>query len=397
MTVLAQQGYGKAEKIEIGLREGSLSGAILSPRDMAPDALADFVQSLRSEFGTEPQLMMDPQFFATVIQDATDRNLPDYPYYTSGLRRSDFLVAKRVTEYVRNAIEYQSGLQLDMVASPSIVFDSFSDIANQTALQLGAESVASKELLQQDQELLVTFMLSEAALSDLDGINEFLDITTSWDVDGFYIIVEPQNQTYPASLDSDRLKNLMYMVYSWAELNDMYVMLGYSDFSGLPLRSVGASGQATGWFSGLRHFSRARWQPASGGRAPRPRYSAAPLLNSILNIPELSAAYQAGLIELCLSGTSHDSQFLSRNPADVDWSMQSQCLHHWEVMKDLSEKVVGDSVSSNVGLMAAAIDAARDSYDELARAGVEFDRLSGPSNLEIWRQSLGEFADMVQL
>ena len=397
MTILAQQGYGKALKIETGLHEGSISGAILSPRDMAPTTLESFISSIRAQFGTAPRLIMDPQFFASVIPDATDRNLPDYPYYTSGLRRSDFLVAKRVSEFVRSTIDYQTSLEVDFIASPTIAFDSFSDIANQTALQLGAESVSIIDTLRDNQELLVSFVIGEAALTDLDGINEFLDITTSWEAHGFYVVVEPQNSTYPASVESDRLANLMYMVYSWAELNDMKVWLGYSDFSGVPLRAVGATGQGTGWFSGLRHFSRGRWQPTSGGRPPRPRYSSGPLLNSILNIPELSAAFQVGLVEACLSRTSHDSEFLSRNPADVDWSMESQCLHHWQVLKSLSDRFAGDAVSTNLGELNGAIDLAEAAYEELVTAGVEFDRLSGPTNLDVWRRSITHFADMVQL
>ena len=397
MGLLAQQGYGKSDKIERGIRDGSLDGVILSPRDMSPSNMRSYIDELRREFGESPEIMMDPQFFASVLPDATDRNLPDYPYFDSGLRRADFLSARTVSRYVRDAIDFQRELDVDFVLSPTIAFDSFSDVANQTALQLGAESVENKDRIDGDQQLMVSFNLSEAALSDLDGINEFLDITTSWNMDGLYLVVEPQDRSYPATLDADRLVNLMYMIYSWAELNDLKVLLGYSDFIGLLLRSVGAESQATGWFSGLRHFSRSRWQPSAGGRAPRPRYSSGPLLNSILKIPELSAAYQAGMVDDCLSDTIYDADFFSQNPADVDWPMNIQCLHHWEVLSQLGEAIVGDTVANNLEQLVGTIQNAGTIYSGLLDAGVQFDRLSGQRHLGIWSQAIERFTSMVRL
>lgn len=397
MGLLAQQGYGKSDKIETGIRDGSLDGVILSPRDMSPANLQSYIDDLRNEFGDAPEIMVDPQFFASVVPDATDRNLPDYPFYDSGLRRADFLSARAVSRYVRNAVDFQRELDVDFVLSPTIAFDNFSDVANQTALQLGAESAENKDRVSSDQQLLITFNLSEAALSDLDGINEFLDITTSWDIDGFYVVVEPQDTTYPATLGTDRLTNLMYMIYSWAELNELKVLLGYSDFTGLILRSAGAESQATGWFSGLRHFSRSRWQPSSGGRAPRPRYSSTPLLNSILKIPELSAAYQVGMVDDCLSDSIYDADFFSQNPADVDWPMNIQCLHHWSTLSSLADDIVGNNVSSNLERLSQSINVAGSIYGRLLDAGVQFDRLSGPNHLASWSQAIDGFASMVRL
>jgi len=397
MTLYAQQGYGKSDKIERGIRDGNLSGVVLSPRDLAPDAMQSFIQSLREEFGHDIDILFDPQFFATVISEATDRNLPDYPYYQPGLRRSDFLSAKSVTGFVMNTLAYQVQSDLSYVISPTIAFDSFSEPASQTALQLGAEASEHVSELESELPLLVSFVISEAALADAEGIDEFLDIISTWETSGFYLIVEPAGQGYPVSLQSERLANLMYIVHTLGTINEYDVRLGYSDFSGLLLSAVGASAQATGWYSGLRQFSRNRWQPSSGGSAARPRYSSEPLMNSILQIPELSSSHQVGLLDHCLSDTEYDEPFSTGEPAEVDWPPAIQCLHHWNVLKNLLEYAVVGTVAENLENMEILIVQAVERYAELADAGVAFERLSGPSHLRTWSEAIETFSRRVSL
>ena len=397
MTLFAQQGYGKSDKIERGIRDGNLSGVVLSPRDMTPDAMQSYINSLREEFGDEIDILFDPQFYATVISEATDRNLPDYPYYRSGLRRSDFLSAKSVTGFVMNTLEYQADSDLSYVISPTIAFDSFSEPASQTALQLGAEASEHIDDLDSETRLLVSFVIGEAALADVDGIDEFLDIASTWETDGFYLIVEPSGQGYPISMRSEWLANLMYIIHTLATINEYEVHLGYSDFTGLLLSAVGATSQATGWYSGLRQFSRSRWMPSSGGSAARPRYSSEPLMNSILQIPELVASHQVDLLDYCLSDTDYDEPFSSGNPARVAWPPATQCLHHWNVLANLLEDAVAGSIPENLDNMEVLIAEATDRYAELTDAGVVFEHLSGPNHLRTWSEAITAFSDRVSL
>ena len=397
MTLLAQHGYGKSDKIELGIRNGSLSGVVLSPRDLSPEAMTDFVARLREEFSHNIEILLDPQFYASVIDEATDRNLPDYPYYTPGLRRSDFLSAKAITKFVEDALQYQYQLDLSRAISPTIAFDSFAEPASQTALQLAAEAVGYHNEIASDRPLLVSFTIGESALSDKDGIDEFLDIASSWDAEGYYLIAELSDQTYPSTLNSERLANLMYIVYTLSIINRYQVYVGYSDFSGLLLRATGATAQSTGWFGGLRQFSRQRWKPSTGGSAARPRYSSAPLLNSILLIPELSAAHQAGLTDLCLSSTKFDELLISQGPASADWKLPTQCLHHWLTLSSLHKLMSENSTKQNLETLGSFIASAADHYNELSTSGVTFERPSGPSHLSQWSEAISLFSKRAQL
>lgn len=397
MLLLAQQGYGRSDKIERGIRDGSLSGVILSPRDTAADSLPPFIEALRTEFGDELEILFDPQFFASVIPDSTDRHLPEYPYYRPGLGRSNFLSASDVSRYVRDAISYQASLDLTSVISPTVAFDNFSESYCQTALQLAAESCSVYSDIGPDQQLILSFVMGEAAVADIDSVFEFLDIATAWQTDGFHLVIEPSNTRYPNTIDSERLANLMYIIYSLGEINEKEIVVAYADFEGLLLGAAGATSMATGWYSGLRQFSRTRWLPSTGGRAPNARYSSAPLLNSITVVPELLAAYRVGRAADCLSDTDYDTGFQDANPADVPWSRPEQCLQHWAVLSALLDQTDSSAIADRLGLVRELIENAVVVYEELGDLGVVFDGPTGPARLTQWSQAIDRFVQLAGL
>lgn len=397
MLLLAQQGYGRSDKIERGIQDDSLSGVILSPRDTAAESLPAFIDSLREEFGDELEILFDPQFFATVLPDATDRHLPEFPYYRPGLGRSNFLSASDVSRFVRDTITYQSTLDLTSVISPTLMFDNFSESYCQTALQLAAESCSVYADIGPNQQLLLGFVMGEAAVGDLDSVFEFLDIATAWATDGFYIVLEPSSSRYPNTIDSERLANLMYIIYSLADINEKEVVIGYADFEGLLLGAAGATSMATGWYSGLRQFSRTRWLPSTGGRAPNARYSSAPLLNSITVVPELLAAHRVGHAAVCLSDTKYDSGFHDGNPADVPWSRPEQCLQHWAVLSALLDQIESPDTTERLELVQNLIGDAVAAYNDLEDLGIVFDGPTGPARLSTWAQAIDRFSELAGL
>lgn len=148
---------------------------------------------------------------------------------------------------------------------------------------------------------------------------------------------------------------------------------------------------ATGWYSGLRQFSRTRWLPSAGGRAPNARYSSGPLLNSITVVPELLAAHRVGRIADCLSDSAYDAGFQSDNPADVPWSRPEQCLQHWAVLSKLLDQVDSSTVSDRLALVRDRIAGAVNIYSEMEDLGVVFDGPTGPARLSQWSQAIDRF------
>lgn len=392
MTVFAQHGYGKTDKIERGLRASHISGVILSPRDESPQNLSDFNTSLRQEFGEEVEIIFDPQFFASTLVPVRDRYLPDYPYYSQGLTRADFISQADINRYASLVIEYQQTLDIDYIIGPTVFVSDLNDPWSQIALSLSQESLNVHGGIEGLPPLLLSIVLDEPAIRNRDSLDEFLDIISVWEVEGFYIIVRPTTSRYPTHLEENSVENLLYLVYVLAEINGFSVILGYTDLVGFIAKAVGAKAIGTGWYNTLRQFSLRRFQPSTGGRQRRDRYTSTPILSSLLVNPELETISQVGLINNVLSGSSYDQVMAQGNPANAIWPFDIACLHHWEVInRILQRSSSGGGPGPNLDIVERMIQDSEADYRIFQAAGVVFDANTGPGHLELWTRAIRNF------
>lgn len=392
MSIFAQHGYGKSVKIEEGLRNGSLSGVVLSPRDETPERIKEYIALLRDEFSSNVVIAFDPQFYATTVTPVRDGCLPDYPYYESGLTRGRFVSQSELNRYATLALQYQARLDVSYLVAPTVLFNDFRDPWSQIALSLGQEAVAVHQSVDSTRPLMISLAVDEGALRSQDALNEFLDIITVWDIYGVYLVVRRNDQNYPATFDETALANLLYLVYALAEVNGFQVVCGYTDMIGILLHAVGATATATGWFNTLRQFTLRRFQPSNGGATPRLRYTSAQLLNSIFVVPELQTAYQLGLASMLLSDTDYDAPLSIGNPANAPWPQSESCQHHWQVLKRLAEQASAQgSVSNNLSFVEQRIQQAIALYRMCESAGVRFDAATSSRELEVWLRAIRSF------
>ena len=122
MTILAQHGYAKSDKIQQGIDDGSVSGVIMSPRDEQPANFAAFVSALPEDV----ERMADPQFYVGTILGARDGNLPQYAHYIPNLIPASFSPGA-ITQYVTNTLVWQSSLAVSAVLSPTVMVDTFNN------------------------------------------------------------------------------------------------------------------------------------------------------------------------------------------------------------------------------------------------------------------------------
>lgn len=392
MTVYAQHGYAKADKIERGVREGYLRGVVLSPRDEQPARLTDYLGSLHDEFGDDITTLFDPQFYASTQPSPRDGYLPEYPYYEPGLTRGQFIDQARIRQYAERAIDYQAGLRLSRIIAPTVLINDFNGPWSQIALSLSLEAIKVHSSIPSAPPLYLSIVVDENSLKSKEGLDEFLNIVSGWGFHGAYVIVKQNDSTYPGLFEELPLARLLRLVYSLG-LNGYEVVCGYCDLVGVLMRAVGATATCTGWFSSLRQFSLRRFQAVTGGSQPRPRYTSAPLLNSILVVPEMATIQEVGMLAQILSHTPHDSAFGAvASAGNVIWPLEVSSLHHWAVLAALSERVGGgESVEQNLEALESIIGEAQALYRVLSGLGVPFEPASGPRNLEVWRNAIELF------
>lgn len=394
MTLLAQHGWGKSEKIDTALDDGSINGLIVSPRDETPENATKLIASIASDYPDSMRLF-DPLFHAGMISPAKDGKLPAYDYYKPNLTRRDFIGVGKYAGYAADVLEYQYELDVTAIVSPTIELVNFGDRSAQIALQLADASSTHHAGKGESRPLLLSFLINENALGSRDDLDTFLDTVTLMDTDGFYLLVNRANSTHNPLMEPERLAGLMYMVYILRIVNSLDVVCGYSDLIGLPLHAAGANVTACGWFGTLRRFTFKRFRPSTGGQPARSRYLSTPALESIL-ISELDQISEAGLIDEFLSGTKYDTEFGKKPTYSVPWSNETAALHHWAALASKISEIEPMAVEDALATISDWIETAETIRSEAELLGVEFEPPSG-DHLDMWRRAISQFRDMAEL
>ncbi len=399
MSILAQCGYGRGNKIELGLDAGVIQGVIMSPRDERRPRLEQAIRDWGSNY-RDALVMFDPQFYAANLNNPRDGHLCEFDYYdnNSGLGRTHFSGTK-IQRYVKSCIDYQHktfGNNAAYLVSPTILFDDFRDSWSQVALNMATESADHHSSLDKPQPLLISIVISETAFQSMDAVEEYLDVLTEIETRGFYVIIRRNSTSVQNAMEPGSFGRFMYFCYVLATINEYELVVGYSDWHSFLLEAAGVTHNVTGWYQNLRQFSLARFRPTSGGRRPRKRYSSAPLLSSPLITPELHDIYLANLLPHVLSGSSYDS-ILQNGPAtgEPDWSDEISCLAHWRSLSSLSKQISAKPTpSAKIQVAEQLTQKALTLFAQLENRNVSFDPLTGPYHIKEWRESLQEFRSL---
>ena len=385
MTILAQHGWGKSDKIQRGLSRGAIDGVIMSPRDEVPANLDSFLSTMQVDHPAAERLV-DPQFHIGSIWPVRDGKLPRYPHYQRHLTPTSFSPSA-IQRFVRDSLQLQSGLDVSGVLSPTVMVDDLGSQWAQIAMMLAQETINQHR---GSTPLYLSLVVMEDALRQQSPVDNWLDELTRLEVEGFYLVVRRSSEAYRQHYDPDVLFSLLRVCYSLAELNQYRVYAGYTDMVALLLHAVGVTGSGSGWYTGLRQFTLRRFQPTTGGRQPRPRYSSSPLLNSIY-MTELDGIYAGGQIAQVLSATPYDGRFAgATNPENVAWPNDDAALHHWHALARVVRSISGNSVSDRLNSAQNTIVHAHGTYAQASRL-VPFTNETGPTHLDQWLDALRQF------
>lgn len=322
MGLLAQHAYGKSIKISEGLKNHFLSGAVLSPKAEKPEKLKEFIDELRR---LDTEIYFDPQFYMCAFEGSVSLGkLEKYNFWRDDEITKKYLsVPQNIHGIVSRYVNYQTDIGLKNIISPNVFFESFDSRMSQISLSLCNESIS----MNTERNLYISLCINESAFSNFDDECEFLDIISLFEVKGFYIIIERNNHQNPNIIESERMANIMYFLYNLSDINGFDVILGYSDYVGLPLYASGIKHIATGWYENTRKFDRNNFYQKEGMRRPNKRYYSNKLLNSILLIPELQMVKDEDMLGAVLSQTQYD-HYMYNDLAGSLWTENYSCFRH---------------------------------------------------------------------
>ncbi|MGD7023602.1 hypothetical protein ACQCVK_13460 [Rossellomorea vietnamensis] len=395
MFLLAQHGWGKSNKIDQGLEDGSIKGVVFSPKDERIESLESCLEKLRTDY-PDSELLLDPQFYHTTIQNTKDGRLSEYPFFNGYYGISAFSNYRNIRKFSLETLSYQDSRPFSHITAPSIYMSSFSSREAQIMLSLALESLEVKQEEGFEKPLLVSLTIHEQAFMDKKQMEDFLDEISRIEFEGVYLTIVRNPSGYHQSFDDSRkLANILSFIYSLSEINGFDVKVGFSDFLGLLYIAAGASHIATGWSQGLRRFTLdQRVLPSTGGgRRPRPRYSSSPLLNSIL-LSEIYSVRDSSILKTSLqsylSGTVYDREITKNNPS---WDENTSLYHHWSSINDIANSLFQgvEDPSDRFNELLKAITNAEGLYALMDSAHIQLEAKSNGSHLDVWKEAISEF------
>lgn len=305
MSLWIQQGYGKGDKIDRLAAAGAISGVILSPADEEQANLRATADTARS-LGLD--VVLDPQTYVGSITGGTARCHPshglDFGRVHWGLNPTE------IGDHVSAVWSATQAMGISTLLSPTCIQRGFTDAWTTLAIQYARTSIDVAD------EVYVSVVVEEAALGDWRQIEDWLDVVTTLDARGFYLIVSKTSRDYPQPWNTTRLSNLLRIVHRLAVLNGYQVLVGYSDFEGLLAQVAGAKAFGSGWFFTLRAFTELKWQPSTGGAPGRARATSGPMLTPFRAEDEANRVAQSSVAALAYPDAALRDQ-LTRSPGSV--------------------------------------------------------------------------------
>lgn len=351
MSYWIQHGYGKGDKISNVIGTGVVDGVILSPADEMPDALKSYVSDLKAG---GVRALLDPQLYVHTITNGVGRCHGDH-----GLDFDDVHWSadpKTISKHVRAVVKANNQLGLDQICAPTPVQGTFGDTWTPLSLQYAravADSVG-------EQRTIASVVFDESALGQpWTDIEDWLDAATKLKVRGFYLICVRQGNSYPLAWSTQRLTQLLRLIYRLAGPNEYEVILGYSDVEGLAACALGAS-MATGWFYSQRRFTEAKWRPTKGGSPALARFTSDRLL-----VPLLADEARA----LVARGYESEVHSLSseRQRLRAGYGISESRSQHLRTMGRMAKRYsTGSSETGKVALLNAALTRAEATLRTLA-------------------------------
>ena len=383
MSLYAQHGYGKGNKIKYAAQAGTIDGVIFSARHEKPSNVKQCIAELK-EIREDFTAMLDPEFFVSYLQDPRDGCLPDHwsSYYSAGRTRRDFRGPKALLKHAKNTLVAQMNLGVDRLVSPSIFFRSFDENACEVAMQLAFASVEAHAQIEDAPPILISFQIEESALNYAEPMERFLDEMTAAELPGFYLTFgRPDSIRWPRCRE-EVLARMMYIVHV-LKLNDREVYCGYSDWGGLLFRAVGADAFATGWHLSSKTFRISSFCGSKTGGRQVLYYSSVPLLNQI-RLTDVMAVRRRQISHLVRSRTPADRRI-------ADWSLQLAQLQHW-----VSSSLQGD-VESNLDSLDTRLSTAAAAFQQIRDAGVIFDQADVDGHVKDWQKAIRQFRVLAEL
>jgi hypothetical protein len=285
-------------------------GAILSPLNYGPAAVASQIESLkgRKEFVT----IFDPHLYRPQSERMC---LPEWGYYPKDVETAD-LNEKWWASIVDEVAVAAVGLATTAVASPAIVPKSFPDefflqlVENGNRLETALRGAAVRPMQ--------TVIVNMADLSSLARVMTIASIISRSRVSECLLVLVGSSEPRRELADPDELKGVMRLIAT-LETGGQRVTVASSSAEMVLWKAAGATNCATGKFFNLRRFTISRFDEPDGGGGGQLGYWFEEALLAFLRQSDLLRVRDRGLVSAASADNPFSAIIIKAIPEKQPW------------------------------------------------------------------------------
>lgn len=241
MDLYLQMGHGMMGIAKDLITSWGNGTVILSPRDLTEKQSIKFAEEIIKKNG---KTLFDPQYYNP---HADHKKLTEWRHWFNQYETS--LLSE--DEYISNLFNEIKDINECTKTSAYIIPGILCDNVDKHWLKPQQIFLDNASKYFTDKEKYATLALEESLITDEESIEKLIEATSSWDVDGYYIVPEGEYLTN----EEYWLTNLMLLV-AGLKLQNKKVIVGYSNHQMLLLSCANADAIASGTFLNIRHFSK---------------------------------------------------------------------------------------------------------------------------------------------
>jgi len=365
MDLLLQFGHGMMEHCRTLLASWSGGTAILSPRDLTPEQLTRLADELRRRCAAS--VLLDPQFF---LPHSDHERLTSHDYWPTNYATGTFWSGSELDAMLHALDDLNLTLHTTAVILPGLLASTIDD----DWLNLQAQVAARARAMLPGRQLLATVALRADALRITSQVEELLEASEEWPVDGIYLIAEHPNAGYIVE-DPNWLANKLDIVAHF-RLAGQRVVVGYCTHQMLLLAAAGAREFAAGTWMNVRSFPPDKFSAALEEEIrQRATWYFCPQSLSEYKVPFLDIAWRQNLLDRMrpdrrLGSSYADTLFDGAQPSTVDFTEQSAFRHYLHSLRSLAGEARRSSFADTLAAHLQMIDEAEHVCERLSLGGV---------------------------
>lgn len=387
MNLHLQFGWGMMDLCRTLVREWGGGTVILSPRDLEPEQIPRFSQTLRK--APNVSVWLDPQFY---LPHSDHARLCRHAYWPQQFQTNVFFQGT----YVRRLLTALGALNSEIGASSFLLPGLFA--SNVTAEWLSTQRIILEEAvsLEHPLPLIATLALSGGALRNADQVAAVLEFAERHRAPAYYVVCEHPNGAYLVP-DEAWLTNVLDLT-AGLRLLGSGVTLGYCNHQMLIGGIAKANAISSGTWMNVRSFPPEKFRAANEEDEKRKStWFYCPQALSEYKIPALDLAQRVGLLGRLAPTQNGDFAtvlFGGAQPTSVGFSEPDAFRHYLHVLRAQAETAACPTFDETVAAHNCLLDTAEQLLRELRSAGIRGQQRDFADIIEVNRAALGAFGTL---